>query len=80
MQPLALSESEIDDAVAFLVSLTGPQYKAMGDQEYGRQLAISKMSRDASTARRASPGVLLIGPPGGPRGAVPHSRLLSMNL
>jgi hypothetical protein len=27
MQPLALSESEIDDVVAFLASLTGPQYK-----------------------------------------------------
>jgi cytochrome c peroxidase len=27
MQPLALTESEIDDLVALLVSLTSPQYK-----------------------------------------------------
>jgi hypothetical protein len=34
MQPLALTEPEIDDVVAFLASLTSPQYKAIGDQEY----------------------------------------------
>ena len=45
MQPLALSESEIDDVVAFLASLTSPQYKEVGDKEYARQLAISKVSR-----------------------------------
>jgi cytochrome c peroxidase len=41
MQPLALSESEIDDVVAFLASLTSPQYKEVGDQEYAWQLATS---------------------------------------
>jgi cytochrome c peroxidase len=45
MQPLALTESEIDDVVAFLASLTSPQYKEVGDREYARQLAISKVSR-----------------------------------
>ena len=42
MQPLALTEPEIDDVVAFLASLTSPQYKAIGDQEYARQLADPK--------------------------------------
>jgi len=45
MQPLALTESEIDDVVAFLASLTSPQYKKVGDEEYARQLALSKVSR-----------------------------------
>ena len=45
MQPLALTEPEIDDMVAFLVSLTSPQYKEIGDREYARQLAISRVSR-----------------------------------
>ena len=53
MQPLALSESEIDDVVAFLASLTSPQYKAIGDQEYARQLAISKVSRPQRDSTRA---------------------------
>jgi hypothetical protein len=52
MQPLALTEPEIDDVVAFLVSLTSPQYKKVGDEEYARQFAISK----TSTARHR-PGV-----------------------
>src|SRR3954454_13011187 len=41
-QPLALAEPEIDDVVAFLSSLTSPQDKTLGDQEYARQLALSK--------------------------------------
>src|SRR6266478_4801664 len=53
MQPLALSESEIDDVVAFLASLTSPQYKKVGDEEYARQLAISKMSRPQRDTARA---------------------------
>jgi cytochrome c peroxidase len=56
MQPLALSESEIDDVVAFLASLTSPQYKKVGDEEYERQLAKSKMSRpQRDTARAVGP-------------------------
>jgi cytochrome c peroxidase len=53
MQPLALSESEIDDVVAFLASLTSPQYKETGDREYARQLALSKVSRPQRDTGRA---------------------------
>lgn len=53
MQPLALTEPEIDDVVAFLASLTSQQYKAIGDQEYARQLALSKVSRPQRDAARA---------------------------
>ncbi len=53
MQPLGLSESEIDDVVAFLASLTSPQYKVLGDQEYSRQLALSKVSRPQRDTARA---------------------------
>jgi cytochrome c peroxidase len=53
MQPLALTEHEIDDVVAFLASLTSPQYKDVGDQEYARQLALSKVSRPQRDTARA---------------------------
>jgi cytochrome c peroxidase len=56
MQPLALTEPEIEDLVAFLASLTSPQYKKLGDQEYARQLALSKVSRpQRDTARAFAP-------------------------
>jgi cytochrome c peroxidase len=52
IQPLALTEPEIDDLVAFLASLTSPQYRQIGDQEFARQLAISKVNRpQRDTAR-----------------------------
>jgi cytochrome c peroxidase len=53
MQPLALAEPEIDDVVAFLASLTSPQYKVIGDREYARQLALSKVSRPQRDTVRA---------------------------
>jgi cytochrome c peroxidase len=53
MQPLALNEPEIDDVVAFLASLTSPQYQVIGDQEYARQLALSKVSRPQRDTARA---------------------------
>jgi cytochrome c peroxidase len=53
IQPLALTEPEIDDLVAFLVSLTSPQYKEAGDKEYARQLALSKVSRPQRDTARA---------------------------
>jgi cytochrome c peroxidase len=53
MQPLALTEPEIDDVVAFLASLTSPQYKKLGDREYARQLALSKASRPQRDTARA---------------------------
>ncbi len=56
IQPLALTEPEIDDLVAFLASLTSPQYKELADKEYARQLALSKVSRpQRDTARAFSP-------------------------
>src|SRR6201998_4423615 len=53
MQPLALTEPEIDDVVAFLASLTSPQYKEVSDREYARQLALSKVSRPQRDNARA---------------------------
>jgi cytochrome c peroxidase len=53
MQPLALTEPEIDDIVAFLASLTSSQYKELGDQEYARQLALSRVSRSQRDTQRA---------------------------
>jgi cytochrome c peroxidase len=53
MQPLALTEPEIDDVVAFLASLTSPEFKVIGDQEYARQLALSKVSRPQRDTARA---------------------------
>jgi cytochrome c peroxidase len=53
MQPLALTEPEIDDVVAFLASLTSPQYREVGDREYARQLALSKVSRPQRDTARA---------------------------
>jgi hypothetical protein len=43
----------IEDLVAFLASLTSPQYKKLGDQEYARQLALSKVSRPQRDTARA---------------------------
>ena len=53
IQPLALTEPEIDDVVAFLASLTSPQYKDLGDREHARQLALSKVSRPQRDTARA---------------------------
>jgi len=53
MQPLALTEPEIDDVVAFLASLTSPPYKELGDREYARQLALSRVSRPQRDTARA---------------------------
>ena len=36
IQPLALTEPEIDDLVAFLASLTNPQYRELGEKEIRR--------------------------------------------
>ena len=53
IQPLALTESEIDDLVTFLTSLTSAQYKDLGDKEYARQLALSKVSRPQRNTAQA---------------------------
>lgn len=53
IQPLALSEREIDDLVAFMASLTSPQYKKLGDREFARQRAIANVSRPQRDTKRA---------------------------
>jgi cytochrome c peroxidase len=53
IQPLALTEGEIDDAVAVLASLTSPDYKELGDQELKRQRALSRTSRPQRDTKRA---------------------------
>jgi cytochrome c peroxidase len=53
IQPLALTESEIDDLVAFLASLTSPDYKELGIQELKRQQALSRTSRPQRDTKRA---------------------------
>jgi cytochrome c peroxidase len=53
IQPLALTERDIDDLVAFLVSLTSPEYRNRGIQELARQGALSKTSRPQRDTKRA---------------------------
>lgn len=53
MQPLALGESEIDDVVAFLASLTSAQYQEQGIKELARQRALSRTSRPQRDSARA---------------------------
>jgi cytochrome c peroxidase len=53
IQPLALTESDIDDVVAFLASLTSPQYKEQGIKELARQRALSQTSRPQRDTARA---------------------------
>src|ERR1700730_860897 len=53
IQPLALSEADIDDVVAFLASLTSPGYKELGVKELARQRALSRTSRPQTDTARA---------------------------
>ena len=53
IQPLALTEQDIDDVVAFLASLTSADYKELGDKEYVRQRALSQTSRTQRDTARA---------------------------
>ena len=53
IQPLALTESDIDDLVAFMASLTSPNYKEQGEMELARQRAISKTTRPQRDTARA---------------------------
>jgi cytochrome c peroxidase len=58
MQPLALTEAEIDDVVAFLASLTSPDYRDLGTKELERQRALSRTTRpQRDTARAFGPKV-----------------------
>jgi cytochrome c peroxidase len=45
IQPLALREGEIDDLVAFMASLTSPDYREQGVEELARQRELSRTQR-----------------------------------
>jgi cytochrome c peroxidase len=53
IQPLALTERDIDDLVAFLASLTSPEYKELGAKEWRQQRALSRTSRPQRDTKRA---------------------------
>jgi len=53
IQPLALTEDDIDDVVAFLASLTSAPYKDQGIKELARQRALSRTNRPQRDTARA---------------------------
>jgi len=53
IQPLALTERDIEDVVAFMASLTSPQYKESAAKELARQRALSKTTRPQRDTARA---------------------------
>jgi cytochrome c peroxidase len=53
IQPLALTESDIDDLVAFMASLTSASYKEQGAAELARQRALSRKKRPQRDTARA---------------------------
>jgi cytochrome c peroxidase len=64
IQPLGLSETDIDNVVAFMASLTSSDYHDPGIQELERQRAISKVHRpQRDTARAFAPRVRQPTPP-----------------
>jgi cytochrome c peroxidase len=64
IQPLALTEGEIDDLVAFLASLTSADYKEQGAKELVRQRELSRTTRpQRDTARAFGPKPVQPAPP-----------------
>ena len=64
IQPLALTEGDIDDLVAFLASLTSADYKELGAKELARQRELSRTKRpQRDTARAFGPKPLRPTPP-----------------
>ena len=53
IQPLALTESEIDNLVAFMASLTSAIYREQGATELARQRALSRTTRPQRDTARA---------------------------
>ena len=53
IQPLALTEADIDDLVAFMASLTSADYKDQGNKELARQREISRTKRPQRDTTRA---------------------------
>lgn len=65
IEPLALSEREIDDLVAFIASLTSPDYREQGAKELARQRELSRTTRpQRDTARAFGPKPVQPKPPG----------------
>ncbi|MGC2713407.1 MAG: cytochrome c peroxidase [Pseudolabrys sp.] len=64
IQPLALTETDIDDLVAFMASLTSADYKEQGAAELSRQRALSRTTRpQRDTARAFGPKPVQPEPP-----------------
>jgi cytochrome c peroxidase len=53
IQPLALTETDIDDLVAFMASLTSAIYREQGAAELSRQRALSRTTRPQRDTARA---------------------------
>src|SRR5262249_31737396 len=53
IQPLALSEKDMDDVVAFLASLTSRDYEETGRMELARQRAVALKQRPQRDTHRA---------------------------
>lgn len=53
IQPLALTEDQIDDLVAFMAALTSPAYQQQGAAELARQRAIAQKVRPQRDTARA---------------------------
>ncbi len=53
IQPLALTEGDIDDLVAFLASLTSADYRELGVRELARQRELSRTNRPQRDTARA---------------------------
>ena len=53
IQPLGLTESDIDDLVAFLAALTSADYKEQGVKELARQRELSRTTRPQRDTARA---------------------------
>lgn len=64
IQPLALTEAQIGDLVAFLASLTSPDYREQGMKALARQRGLSRNTRpQRDTARAFGPKVPPPSPP-----------------
>jgi cytochrome c peroxidase len=64
IQPLALTEEDIDDVVAFLASLTSPEYREQGLKELARHRTLSRVKRpQRDTARAFGPKLSQPKPP-----------------
>jgi cytochrome c peroxidase len=65
IQPLALRETELDDLVALMASLTSNQYRELGARELARQRRLSRTSRpQRDSARAFAPKPVQPKPPG----------------